>query len=153
MPTNKELELQLEEMKNRNEALDQRLIAMEERQSAIDMPMGREVDLPTSFRDAPEGGGWVIRTPNGQFNGNTCSIRFVQGMAIIARDTQDAEKKVKTLMTEYGYSAQPVSKEDLNSFNQFIINNPAALMDGKSPDMEAKLAGLQPVFGGVVRGG
>ena len=67
MPTNKELEVQLAEMKDRNEALDQRLLAMEERQQ----PTEAFGDLPTSFRDCPDGGGWVIRTPNGQFNGNT----------------------------------------------------------------------------------
>lgn len=150
MPTNKELELQLTEMNERNEALSQRLLAIEEAQA---QPRIDVADLPNSFRDAPDGGGWVIRTPNKSFNGDTCATRFVQGMAVITKDAPDAEKKIKTMMNEYGYSSQPVTSDDLNSFNRFITNNLAALMDGRSPDMEGKLAGMTPVFGGVVRGG
>ena len=149
MPTNKELESMLVKMEKRNDELSARLLTMEEAQR----PEEAYGDLPTSFRNCPDGGGWVVRTPNRQFNGNTCSIRFVQGMAVIAKDTEDAENKVRTLVNEYGYSAQPVGKNDLDSFNQYIINNLAELMEGKSPDMEAKFAGLQPVFGGTVRGG
>ena len=150
MPTNKELELQLKEMNERNETLSQRLLAIEEAQAQPRTEIG---ELPTSFRDAPDGGGWIIRTPNKSFNGDTCATRFVQGMAVITKDAPDAENTVRTMMVEYGYSAQPVSEDDLNSFNRYITNNLAALMDGKSPEMEGKLAGLQPVFGGVVRGG
>jgi hypothetical protein len=152
MPTNKELELQLTEMNERNEALSQRLLAIEEVQ--VQTQQRAEIaDLPTSFRDAPDGGGWVIRTPNKSFNGDTCATRFVQGMAVITKDAPDAERKVKAMMNEFGYSSQPVTEDDLNSFNRYITNNLAALMDGKSADMEGKLANLQPVFGGVVRGG
>ena len=153
MPTNKELEEQLEEMKTRNEALDQRLLVMEERQSAVETPMGIGTDLPTIFRDAPEDGGWVIRTPNKEFNGDTCGIRFVQGMAIISKDVDGAKSKVEMLMSEYGYSAQPVSEADLNTFNRYINDNLASLMRNRSPDTEAKHPDVQPVFSGVVGGG
>jgi len=150
MPTNKELEAQLAEMNERNELLAQRVLKMEEAKEQDKLVVS---ELPTSFRDAPDGGGWVVRTPNKLFNGDTCGIRFVQGMAVITKDTPEGEKKVKRMMNEFGYSSQPVTSDDLNSFNRFITNNLAALMDGKSPDMEKKLAGMQPVFGGVIKGG
>lgn len=140
MPTNKELEAELKEVRGENEGIKQRLIAMEEAQNA---PISID-EFPTMFRDAPEGGGWVVRSPNKLFNGNTCRIRFVQGMAVIAKDTTDAEKTVKTLTGEYGYSSQPITEDDMVSFNQFITNNLAALMDGKADGMEGKL--MQPVF-------
>ena len=146
MPTNKQLEVELENMKARNEELDQRLIAMEESQQ--DKPIEIN-ELPTAFRDAPDGGGWVVRTPNKLFNGNTCGIRFVQGMAVISKDTTGAQKIVRNMTGEYGYSSQPVSEDDLDSFSRFVANNLAALIDGRSDSMEGKL--MQPVFtGGVI---
>ena len=140
----------MKEMAKSNAELKDRLIAMEEDRDAEEEEYG---DLPQSFRNAPDGGGWVVRTPNRQFNGDTCGIRFIQGMAIIAKDAEDAEVNVKTLMMEYGYTSQPVSEDDMNSFNKHIANNLAALMDGKSSSMESKLAGVQPVFGSVIQGG
>jgi hypothetical protein len=151
MPTNKELEAQLAEMLERNEELAQRVLKMEEAQPV--RPTNDYPDLPTSFRDAPQGGGWVVRTPNKAFSGDTCSIRFVQGMAVITKETDGAESKVRLLISEYGYSAQPVAEADLNSFNRYIAENLATLMGGKSPDTAPKYAGVTPVFGGVVRGG
>ena len=151
MPTNKELEAQVLEMSERNEELAQRVLKMEEAQPVI--PSREALDLPTKFRDAPEGGGWVVRTPNKAFSGDTCGIRFVQGMAVITKETDGAENKVKLLISEYGYSAQPVAEADLNSFNRFIAENLAALMGGRSPDTEPKYAGITPMFGGVVKGG
>jgi len=151
MPTNKELELQLAEMQDRNDELAQRVLKMEEAQPVN--PSSEYPDLPTSFRDAPEGGGWVVRTPNKAFSGDTCGIRFVQGMAVITKETDGADGKVRLLISEYGYSAQPIAEADLNSFNRFIAENLAALMGARSPDTEPKYSGVTPVFGGVVRGG
>lgn len=155
MTTNKELEKIVKDLAARNEELEQRFSAMEEEldeMEEFDEPLEAD-NSPDSFRDAPDYGGWIIRTPNRQFNGDTCGIRFIQGMAIISKDAEGAEINVKTLTAEYGYSAQPVSEDDMNSFNKHIANNLASLMDGKSSSMESKLAGVQPVFGNVVQGG
>ena len=156
MPTNKELEKRVNEQDDRLDKILGTVESIAEKIQTIDMeaqahaPM-RGFGQGEGFRPAPSDGGWVIRTPNQQFNGDTAGVRFIQGMAVISADTENAENTIKTLINEFGYSTQPVSESDLRTFHKYISDNLRSIMDGKDRTMEEKLASVQPMFGANVR--
>jgi hypothetical protein len=146
---------QLEANSQDAQALRDDMVAMKEQVSAIEEggSMRRESgNFASGFRPAPDGGGWVIRSTNKLYNGNTCGVRFIQGMAVIPNASEQDEIKVKRILGDYkGYTAQPVGERDLDSFNRFIATNLAELMEGNAEaPMEEKLARMStPNFTGA----
>jgi len=139
MPTNAELAKIVEELQAKLEEQEDEIALLK------DSHPTEPVFTPTEFKDAPDGGGWIVRTPNQKFNGNTNGIRFVQGMAVVAKSTE-GERKVRSFIGEFKYSAVPINAEEMSSFNQHIASNLANLIDGKDKTMEEKLVGVTPLI-------
>lgn len=150
MTTNAELAKMLKEMQEQNTRLETRLEELEDRN--VSSIMEKPAEVQAGFRDAPQNGGWVVRTPNRDYSGTTCGLRFVQGMAVISTTASNSKKRVSTLIYDFGYSAQPVSEKDLDSFNRHIADNLAELLAGKDTQMERKLTSTPPVVANVQGG-
>ena len=60
---------------------------------------------------------YVAYTPNREYNGKTCGIRFFNGVGLIAPHTIDSflgwsvEDVVQKMKDDFGYDVQPVNEE------------------------------------------
>ena len=105
MPTNKELEQEVKDLR-----------AMIEAQQSTPPPKKTEIeDKPYVRPDRPESGGWFIQTINPEFNGLLCRTRFANGMAIIYTDQEGADETVRSLQADH--SCTVIAAEDSELIN------------------------------------
>jgi hypothetical protein len=56
------------------------------------------------------GAGWVAYSPNPNYNGLSCGIRFVNGVGFIQRDVERGELIVKELENDFGFKVEEVKE-------------------------------------------
>lgn len=68
--------------------------------------------------------GWLIKTPNANYNGNTMGFRFRAGKAFVSDTNTDAEAIAKRMAADFGYEVERVDAfADMPQEQQTDINN------------------------------
>ena len=82
----------------------------------------------------PDGGAWLVTTPNDEYAGKTCGIQFQGGIGIVDVERPNAEPIVHKLEHDFGYTVQPVGPDELNQ-----VRKTQAMAEARAKSLVEKL--------------
>jgi hypothetical protein len=100
MPTKEELELEVQRLTKQVAELESQVSARD----ALLQGSGEE--------------GWLVTTPNPEYNGNTAGVQFVAGRAFIPKELPNAQSLVLLLATDFHYQASAMAAKDYKALEQ-----------------------------------
>ena len=113
---------------NDNSAVMAELMKMvgELRNEVAELKAAKDLKLPKMETkkvrrpDHPEpGGAWVVRTPL-EYNGSTANVTFVNGLAVVDEDAENADGIIHQLEHDFGYTVQVIQAAEVAAIRKLM---------------------------------